>query len=854
MKHSFVLRILGVILILSLLVTTIPVLPVMAAATILNVSPTYGPVGSVVNFAFTSDTVPSGQYLVYFSNTTVGTTQVAYGNYSAVPFSTSFPVPVLPGASYSVSAYIGGELATYSQPFVVIPKLTLVSSDTGKAGDQVTVNGNGFVANSGVTIKFDTTIVASATASATGVLADVTFAVPESKAGSHSITGSDSVATSPAVAFNVLPKMSITPTSGGVGDQVTVTGTGFDASKAVTVTFDGSPVTTEPASVATSDKGSFTAKFNVPAAGQGGHEVKASDASGYSLSATFTIGAKITLTPTTGFAGDQVTVDGTGFGASKTITITFDGIAVTTNPTPVATGGSGGFSATFLVPAAAKGTHTIKAEESTTISATATFSVNEKITVSPVSGFVGDEVTASGIGFAASSTITVLFDTVSVATATATASGSFDALTFNVPAGIKGDHTIKIQDSAGNSATASFTISEEMAINPTTGFVGDQVTVDGTGFGANRSVTLYLDNVSVGTGNTDARGNLSGSFTIPASSRGDHTVKVQDSSGNSATATLTVKNQMVMTPLTGALGTTVTVNGTGFIAGSQILISFNNNLISTDPLVIMADASGSFSGNFNVPGSPAGDYVVGVSDGTNSSSASFTVLSAATISPVTSEKSPGHVGMEVTIVGTGFKADATITLTYESEPIVLGTTTTDATGTFSVAIIIPASAGGQHTITASDGTTTKQFTFVMESVPPPAPTPLLPPTGSKPKQPVSFDWGDVTDESLPVTYTFQIATDQDFASIVLEQAGLTQSQYTLTEEERLDSRSKKEPYYWRVRAVDGAQNVSLWSEVSTFGIGFIWPDWIIYVWFGLGVVIIGLLAFWLGRRSAYASY
>jgi len=859
LKHKRIFRILAVALTLALLVVAIPASPVMAQT--IQCIPNTGTIGTLVTIAGQATPGVINQAAFIFFNMT----GVGYGSVGPTGAITgSFTVPA--NATAGAAIITVHTTPTYGIPiaygsFTVTEAQIVTSPSEGYAGDTITVSGTGFAANSGVTITFDdaavTTSPASVTTDTLGSFTDVTFTIPASARGSHTIKAEDATGRDATATFTTLPKITVTPDSGGVGDQVTVSGTGFAGSSSVTITFDDATVTTDPASVTTNPSGSFTAKFTVPAAGRGAHEVKAWDASVNYATATFTIGTKASVTPTTGFVGDQVTVSGNGFGANKSVTITFDGTAVTTSPASVTTNPSGSFSATFLVPNATNGAHTVKAEESATVSATATFTVQEKMSISQDSGFVGDEVSVSGSGFAGSSTVTIYFDDTSVGTATTSASGSFDAATFTVPASINGSHTIKVQDASDNSETATFTIEAEITdVTPTSGFVGDQVAVSGTGFGGNRSVTLYLDNVSIGTGTTDAIGNLSVAFTIPARASGSHSVKAQDSVGNSATATLTVEHKMAITPTTGITGTTVSVTGSGFGANSQITIKFNNSLVSTSPIVIMADANGGFSGSFALPASPAGTYTVEVSDGTSSSSANFTAVIDTTIDQITSEVSPGNVGMELTISGTGFKANASVTVTYESEPEVLKTTTTDSGGSFSVTFTIPESVGGEHTITVSDGETAEQFVFVMESILPQSPVLLLPEMGFKPKQPVSFDWdwADANEHSLPVIYTLQIATDDSFTNIVLERTGLTESEYTMTEEEKLESRGAKEPYYWRVRAIDSAENASLWAGADTFNIGFIWPGWIIYVWIGLGVLVIGLIAFWLGRRFAYASY
>jgi hypothetical protein len=126
--------------------------------------------------------------------------------------------------------------------------------------------------------------------------------------------------------------------------------------------------------------------------------------------------------------------------------------------------------------------------------------------------------------------------------------------------------------------------------------------------------------------------------------------------------------------------------------------------------------------------------------------------------------------------------------------------------------------------------------------------------GVKAKQPVQFDWGDVVDASEPVTYTLQIATSESFSagSIVLEKTGLTSSEHTLTTQ--LEPATKDSPYFWRVTATDAAGNESLPTGTGSFytgGAGFSGiPTWLTFLLIALGVLLLGFLAFWLGRRTA----
>ncbi|MBA7654317.1 hypothetical protein ES703_62194 [subsurface metagenome] len=135
---------------------------------------------------------------------------------------------------------------------------------------------------------------------------------------------------------------------------------------------------------------------------------------------------------------------------------------------------------------------------------------------------------------------------------------------------------------------------------------------------------------------------------------------------------------------------------------------------------------------------------------------------------------------------------------------------------------------------------------------PSSPVLLLPETGIKADAGVYFDWGDVTSLSPPVTYNLQVAPDSNFASIVLEKEGLSGSEYTQTEEEELPAVKKEAPYYWRVKAID-ADNEGEWSAPGSFYIGYAMPGWAIYILIGLAVLLVILLAFWMGRRTAYYS-
>ncbi|MFC1988765.1 IPT/TIG domain-containing protein, partial [Chloroflexota bacterium] len=223
---------------------------------------------------------------------------------------------------------------------------------------------------------------------------------------------------------------------------------------------------------------------------------------------------------------------------------------------------------------------------------------------------------------------------------------------------------------------------------------------------------------------------------------------------------------------------------------------------------------------------------------------------------ITSEMTPqtGPIGTEVTISGEGFTAGSTVTITYDGSQI--ETTTVAADRSFSAAFTVPTGSGGEkYTVVASDGTNTEQHTFTVESTPPAIPVPLKPEMNLNAQAETYFDWQDVTDPSLPVIYSLQVATSGDFSasSIVLQQPELEQSEYTLARENRLPSVSQEAPYYWRVKAIDGAGNESEWSGTGAFYIGtsLSVSQPLIYTLIGVGAVVLAGLAFWMGRKTAY---
>ncbi|MFH1652109.1 MAG: hypothetical protein ABID87_08445 [Chloroflexota bacterium] len=389
--------------------------------------------------------------------------------------------------------------------------------------------------------------------------------------------------------------------------------------------------------------------------------------------------------------------------------------------------------------------------------------------------------------------------------------GTF-TIDFIVPATASaGRHLIKVRSELGSTlASSPFIIPASLVtLDKAEGPVGTAVTVTGEGYYANRLVTIYFfTRISerMGTAMADAVGKFSFRFNVPSSPAGMHQIEVENNEGDTAETAFEVTPSLQLNLVSGAPGDIVTVSGAGFGYRRDVNIFFND----IETAYAKSNEFGNFSVTFNVPEITSGSYEIRAIDrDDNTEILKFTVTAGASISTDT-----GAVGTPLLVKGIGFKAKETVIIKYGE--IEVATATTDGNGAFSSTFPIPASQSGGHQITITDGTTTRVFTFGVESAPPPIPSPLLPPNAGRSKAKAHLDWADVTDASMPVTYRLQIAADVNFAKTVLDRESVRESQYSLNDAEKLVAVKHDTPYYWRVKAVDAAGNAGAWSPPSSF--------------------------------------
>lgn len=576
------------------------------------------------------------------------------------------------------------------------------------------------------------------------------------------------------------------------------------------------------------------------------------------MPATPALAATIVLSPTSGPAGTQVTVTGTLFSGYSTVYIFFGNTVMVA--AAVSTIYPYNINATFSVPtSAALGLHLVTVSSNltvlTAISPSVYFTVTQaSIALNQTSGIVGTNIGITGTGFPAGTAGTVYFDNASTATFVSNTDGSIST-SFTVPSHAAGTYKVKVT-AGSQTIETDFIVLPQMTITPDSGAIGNLITVTGVSYNATKTISFTFDGTTLTTSpavvTSDSTGSFTARFNIPTSSGGSHTVVASDGA-NSKTANLVVQATATLDKTSGNVGTEVSVTGSGFLAGQPVTVYFDNTSIAAN--IIGAD--GSFTTSFTVPSHAAGTFKVKVTDLTNIIEINFQILTSAQIN-----QTSGHVGTGLTISGIGFTVGQIVTITYDGTQVPGTATLVAADGSFSVTFNVPASSGGQHVITASDTVINQSFNFVMESTPPSIVFAQLPLAESKLAD-WRFDWSgsrddlarEVTDDSLPITYTLQIATNASFTadSIIVEKAGLTQSEYTLTTEERLPSVSKDAPYYWRVRAIDAADNPTAWTGTGTFLVGFSFslPRPVLITLIIVGALAIAGFSFWLGRKTAY---
>jgi hypothetical protein len=450
------------------------------------------------------------------------------------------------------------------------------------------------------------------------------------------------------------------------------------------------------------------------------------------------------------------------------------------------------------------------------------------IELHPQSAVPGTEVVVYGHDFDEGRNVDLYYDGDLIAIDSTDNSGDF-TITITVPEGCAGYY--EVEANLGYTRVyAQLSVKPGLTISPEKGPVGTNVTVQGKGFAKNEEdiELMYYSGDSFETIErnieADAQGSWETSFEIPSSSRGEHKLDADGAESGVykvVDAIFRVTAEISLDKSSGSVGDTITMTASRFGSNEKdITILFDGEAVVTG---IKANSKGEWQASFQVPDLAAREYSV-TAEGQMTSTEDIVPINFEIEPDIVLSPTEGHVGMDLTVTGNGFVASTDVDIMYDGS--VITTTETDENGDFQTSFVVPESQHGDHSVAAGySGENHSNAIFTMESDPPDTPDLISPSNGRRfgfvGNAMPTFEWSNVSDDS-GVRYSLQIATTDSFvaSSVIVSATGLTETSYTLEEKDALPNGS----YYWRVQAVDGAENEGDWTAAGSLRAGLL-PLW-----------------------------
>lgn len=254
--------------------------------------------GSTLGAAVQKSAALTGDSSQYFSLANNGSNLIQALNSSGLELGNATAVNMLGGTYYWV--------AFASNP---IPAISSLTPTSGTEGTSVTIAGSNFGAAQGSsTVSFNGTAVTTYTSWSD---TEIIVTVPTDATTGDVMVTTDT-GTSNGSSFSVYPKItSLSPSSGNIGDTVTIAGLNFESSRGTnTVTFNGIEVTSYTSWNAT--------EIVVVAPSSATGDVVVTTSVGASGASTFSYYPAISsISPTSGSRSTSVTITGSNFGAVR---------------------------------------------------------------------------------------------------------------------------------------------------------------------------------------------------------------------------------------------------------------------------------------------------------------------------------------------------------------------------------------------------------------------------------------------------------------------------------------------------------------------------------------------------------
>jgi len=705
-----------------------------------------GAIGSGVTVAYFGASAPA---TILFDSSVVATPSGAVQAWPNVTTNTvAFNVPSTGSGLHQIASSTTG---FNSVPFTVLaPTITVVSPASASVGTTVTVVGTGFSATPAV-LSIQGATVAAATSNLVADTLIATFAVPNYIPGAYTLTLSDGVNTASTTLNVAAAEIQITPTTSTLGTvaspvTIAITGSGFKAGEAITVTFDSTTITaTTPVGLTVINSNGamlINSGFVIPtAAAQGAHTVTVIGAAGSWATATFTIQPKLNAL-TAVRPGAQIIITGNGFAANSLQTLYVDGVmtnwlntgvtpATTITQSLVVTNATGNLYTTssvgFVVPTTqAPGSINVTVMDAAGNALSTTLIVlgTPAITLGSaniVAGTIATGVSISGTGFTpgarsisanlyqGSTLITTV--TLSSSSVTVTSTGTFSGRTFTLPASVQpGAYTLRFTaTSPTETADAAINVlGTPTMVAPTTAVSGSNVTITVNGLTAISTATF---------GGVDlVASSLFGSQTVSASGTGAFTkttwfivpttlfagtyllILIDSNTGLVVQSAITVTPTMALDHTTGIKGTSVGIFGTGFAASRTVNATINGAPLVLGTTVTMSN--GTLSTSFMVPITATATNTIIVMDAAgNTASATFTLTNPT----ITLDPTTAATGATVQILGSGFTVGSSIVIQVGGSLVTTTPAALTATGGAFIAYIsVPTGLLGNVTVTATD--------------------------------------------------------------------------------------------------------------------------------------------------------
>ncbi len=627
--------------------------------TVTNVTPNNGTTAGGTNITITGTGFTAATAVTIGGTAATGVVVVSDTSITAV-------TPSHIAGSVSVAVTTAGGTGSLSSAFTYlapVPSVSGVSPNTGgtAGGASVTISGSGFIGATAVTFG-------GSAATGVTVISDtqITVVTPSHIAGSVAVAvttagGTGSLASAYDYVAGIPAISSLTPNTGPTagGTTVTINGSGFIGTTSVTL--DGIAAT----GVNVLSDTQITAV--TPSHIQGIVDVEVTTAGGTgSIASAFSYvapvpsisGASPNTGPTAG--GTTVTINGSGFIGATAVTI--GGIAptginvlsdtqITVQTTPRAAG------PVNIAVTTAGGTGVL------TSAFTYVAPVPAVTNVTPNNGTTagGTNITITGTGFTAATAVTI-----GGTAATGVVVVSDTSITAVTPSHIAGSVSVAVTTAGGTgSLSSAFSyvapVPSVSGVSPNTGGTagGASVTISGSGFIGTTSVTF---GGAVATGVT-VISDTQITVVTPSHVAGSVAVAVTTAGGTGSLASAYnyVAGMPVVSSVTSSTGltaggTTVTINGSGFIGATSV--TFGGTAATS--VNVLSDTQMTAVTPPHAQGSVA--VAVTTAGGTGTLTSGFNYLAPIpSVSSVSPSSGTTAGGTNVTINGIGFTAATSVT-------------------------------------------------------------------------------------------------------------------------------------------------------------------------------------------------